>query len=42
MHGGIAAVVPNSQIHAELFEKVQAYWLITLGGNVDHIYTHVV
>jgi len=42
MHRGIAAEVPNSQIHAKFFEKVQANWLVTLGGNVDYINSHIV
>ena len=42
MHWGITAKVPNSQIHAKFFEKVQANWLVTLGGNVDYINSHIV
>ena len=42
MHGCITAVVPNSQIHAELFEKIHTYWLVTLSSNMYNIDTHVV
>lgn len=42
MHGGIAAVVPHTQIHAKLFEKVKTDWLVSLGSNMHHIDSHVV
>jgi hypothetical protein len=42
MHRSIAAVVSNPQIHAELFEKVQTYWLVSLSSNMHNIDAHIV
>lgn len=42
MHWSVATVISYSQVHAELFEKIKAYWLVTLSCHMDYVYSHVV